>query len=195
MKNNIGSKVWFTDMRVPAGKSVLPKLTGLMKEAGLDTIHFKDRFTAIKMHFGERGNLAFLRPNYAKTVVDMVKSLGGKPFLTDCNTLYPGSRKNALEHLDTAAENGFSPISTGCNIIIADGLNGTDEVAVPIKGEYVKEAKIGKAIMDADIVISLNHFKGHELTGFGGALKNIGMGCGSRAGKMEQHSSGKPKIE
>jgi uncharacterized Fe-S center protein len=182
-------------MRAPVGKSLQSKLTRLMKAAGIASIDFNNKFVAIKMHFGEQGNLAFLRPNYARTVADMIKSLGGKPFLTDCNTLYPGSRKNALDHLDTAFENGFSPLSASCNIIIADGINGTDETRVPIDCEYVKEAKIGTAIMDADIFISLTHFKGHELTGIGGALKNIGMGCGSRAGKMEQHSSGKPEVD
>ena len=135
-------------------------------------------------------NLAFLRPNYAKVVADVVAELGGKPFLTDCNTLYVGRRKNALDHLDAAYENGFTPFSTGCHVIIADGLKGTDEAIVPIDGEYVKEAKIGRAVMDADVFISLNHFKGHEGTGFGGALKNIGMGCGSRAGKMEMQVAG-----
>ena len=149
----------------------------------------------IKIHFGELGNLSFLRPNYARAVADVVKELGGKPFLTDCNTLYVGHRKNALEHIDCAYQNGFTPYATGCQVIIADGLKGTDETLVPVKnGEYVKEAKIGHALMDADIVISLTHFKGHEQAGFGGAMKNLGMGGGSRAGKMEQHSSGKPNV-
>ena len=138
------------------------------------------KFVAIKMHFGELGNMAFLRPNYAKVVADLCKEQGGMPFLTDCNTLYPGSRKNALEHLDCANLNGFNTITTGCQIIIGDGVRGTDEVEVPVvNGEYCKTALIGHAIMDADIFISLSHFKGHEATGFGGALKNIGMGCGS----------------
>ena len=140
--------------------------------------------------------MAFIRPNYAKAVADVVKELGGKPFLTDCNTLYVGGRKNALDHLDSANLNGFNPVTTGCQILIADGLKGTDETLVPVEGgTYVKEAKIGRAIMDADIIISLNHFKGHEATGFGGALKNLGMGCGSRAGKMEMHSAGKPHVD
>ena len=142
------------------------------------------------MHFGEPGNLAFLRPNWAKTVADFVKERGGKPFLTDCNTLYVGGRKNGLDHLDTAMLNGFNPMTTGCQVIIADGIKGNDEVEVPVEGgEYVKNAKIGRAVMDADVFISLTHFKGHESAGFGGALKNIGMGCGSRAGKMEQHNA------
>ena len=92
-------------------------------------------------------------------------------------------------------ENGFNPFQTGVHSIIADGIKGTDEVLVPVSGgEYVKEAKIGHAVMDADIIISLSHFKGHENAGFGGALKNLGMGCGSRAGKMEMHSAGKPTV-
>ncbi len=189
------SKVYFTDFRCGVGTSLLQKLRNVCKAAGIDTIDMDGKFVAIKMHFGELGNLSFLRPNYAKVVADLVKENGGMPFLTDCNTLYPGSRKHALEHMDCANLNGFNTTTTGCQIIIGDGLRGTDDVAVPVKnGEFVKEAYIGRAIMDADIFISLAHFKGHEMTGFGGALKNIGMGCGSRAGKMDQHSSGKPAV-
>lgn len=189
------AKVYFTDLRVRFDCNLLQKLRKLLLAADMDQIDFQNKYAAIKIHFGEPGNLAFLRPNYAKVVADLVKELGGKPFLTDCNTLYVGRRKNALDHLDAAFENGFSPFSTGCHVLIADGLKGTDETLVPIDGEYVKEAKIGTAIMDADVFISLTHFKGHEATGFGGCLKNIGMGCGSRAGKMEMHSAGKPHIE
>ena len=189
------SKVYFTDFRVQVGTSLLMKLKKLCVAAGFKKIDMEGKFVAIKMHFGELGNMAFLRPQYAKVIADLVKEQGGIPFLTDCNTLYPGSRKHALEHLDCANLNGFNTVTTGCQIIIGDGLRGTDETEVPVKnGEYVKSAKIGRAIMDADIVISLAHFKGHEMTGFGGALKNLGMGCGSRAGKMEQHSSGKVVV-
>lgn len=188
------SKVYYTNFKVSGNENLLQKLKRLCVTAGIKSIDFQDKYAAIKIHFGEYGNLAFLRPNYAKVVADLVKELGGKPFLTDCNTLYIGSRKNALDHLDTAYVNGFSPFSTGCHVIIGDGLKGTDEALVPVDGEYVKEAKIGQAIMDADIFITLTHFKGHECTGFGGTLKNIGMGCGSRAGKMEMHNSGKPSV-
>ena len=189
------STVYFTDFRCPVGTSQLDKLKKLCVTAGIKDIDMDGKFVAIKMHFGELGNLAFLRPNYAKAVADLCKEQGGLPFLTDCNTLYPGSRKNALEHLECANLNGFNSISTGCQIIIGDGLRGTDEVEVPVvNGEYCQTALIGHAIMDADIFISLSHFKGHEATGFGGALKNIGMGCGSRAGKMKQHASGKPAV-
>ena len=191
------SKVYFTSFRtVPNGDGIPKKLEKLIKKAGIGDIDMDGRFVAIKMHFGEHGNLGFLRPNYARAVVNVVKEQGGIPFLTDCNTMYVGKRKNAIEHLYCAWENGFSPLSVDCPIIIADGLKGTDDISVPVSGgEYVKEAKIGRAVMDADVFISLSHFKGHEQAGFGGALKNIGMGCGSRAGKTEQHSDGKPYIK
>jgi len=191
------AKVYFTDFRTKAFGDGLPtKLKKMIKKAGIGQIDMKGRFAAIKLHFGELGNISYLRPNYARAVADLVKELGGKPFLTDCNTMYPGSRKNALEHLQCAWENGFTALTVGCPILIGDGLKGTDDIAVPVAGgEYVKEAKIGRAIMDADVFISLTHFKGHEMTGFGGAIKNIGMGCGSRAGKTEQHSNGKACID
>lgn len=189
------SKVYFTDFRTKLGEGLPTKLKRLIKAAGMDHIDMDHKFVAIKMHFGELGNLGFLRPNYARAVVDMVKELGGIPYLTDCNTLYPGSRKHALEHLECAWENGFTPLTVGCPILIGDGLKGTDDVLVPVEGgEYIKEAKIGRGIMDADIFISLTHFKGHEFTGFGGTIKNIGMGCASRAGKKDQHNNGKPTV-
>ncbi len=191
------SKVYFTDFRTKANGDGLPtKLKKLMKKAGIANLDLDGKFVAIKLHFGELGNISYLRPNYARAVVDVVKELGGKPFLTDCNTMYPGSRKNALEHLYCAWENGFTPLTVGCPILIGDGLKGTDDIEVPVAGgEYVQNAKIGRAVMDADVFISLTHFKGHEMTGFGGAIKNIGMGCGSRAGKTEQHISGQPMID
>ena len=191
----MASKVYWADFRADFRENLQQKLTRLMKTAGMGEIDFDNKYVAIKMHFGEPGNLAFLRPNWAKTVADFVKERGGKPFLTDCNTLYVGGRKNGLDHLDTAMLNGFNPMTTGCQVIIADGITGNDEVEVPVEGgEYVKNAKIGRAVMDADVFISLTHFKGHESAGFGGTLKNIGMGCGSRAGKMEQHNAGKPHV-
>ena len=188
------SKVYFTTFHTTLEENIQQKLSRLLLTAGMDQIDFKNRYVAIKMHFGEPGNLAYLRPNYAKTVADLVRQLGGKPFLTDCNTLYVGGRKNALDHIESAYVNGFTPYTTGCHIIIADGLKGSDDVAVPVDGEYVKNARIGRALMDADIVISLTHFKGHEATGIGGTIKNLGMGGGSRAGKKEMHADGKPTV-
>lgn len=191
------ARVYFTDFRTPYGGDTMPgKLKKLIRKAGIDQLNLDGQFVAIKIHFGELGNVSYLRPNYARAVVDVVKELGGKPFLTDCNTLYPGSRKNALEHLYCAWENSFTPLTVGCPILIGDGLKGTDDIEVPVRGgEYVKNAKIGRAVMDADVIISMTHFKGHEATGFGGALKNLGMGCGSRAGKKEQHNNGKAYVQ
>jgi len=189
------SKVYFTDLRTKPGNNLLDKLESLIKKAGIENIDFKNKFTAIKIHFGEPGNLAFIRPNYAAKVVKVVKQLGGKPFLTDANTLYSGRRANALDHLEAAMENGYNYMTLGCNVLIADGLKGTDYKEVEINKEYCKAAKIGTVVADADIVISMNHFKGHEMTGFGGAIKNIGMGCGSRGGKLEMHSASQPRIK
>lgn len=189
------SKVYFTDMRTSFTENLPKKLTRLIDRAGIGTIDFDHKFVAIKIHFGEMGNLAYLRPQYARALAAYIKERGGLPFLTDCNTLYVGSRKNALEHIETAYINGYTPYATGCQVIIADGVRGTDEAYIPIGCEEVKTAKIGRAIADADIIISLNHFKGHEDAGFGGALKNLGMGSGSRAGKMEMHYDGKPVVD
>ena len=153
------AKVYYTDFRTIAFGDGLPtKLKKLIQKAGIGQIDMDGKFVAIKMHFGEQGNISFLRPNYARAVVDVVKELGGKPFLTDCNTMYPGSRKNAIEHLYCAWENGFTPLTVGCPVIIGDGLKGTDDIGVPVAGgEYVKEARIGRAIMDADVFITAHH--------------------------------------
>lgn len=186
--------VYFTDFRTRPGRNILKKLRQLLNSAGIGAIDFKDKMVAVKIHFGEPGNLAYLRPNYAAEVVAMIKERGGKPFLTDANTLYSGKRSNAIDHLEAAMKNGFSPLTVGCPIIIADGLKGIEYREIEIRQKNCQTAKIGSAIADADIIISLNHFKGHEQTGFGGALKNLGMGSGSRGGKMEMHSSSRPRM-
>ena len=189
------SKVFFTDLRTVPGNDLLTKLERLIRRAGIADIDFDGKFTAIKIHFGEPGNMAYIRPNYAARVVDVIRSLGGKPFLTDSNTLYTGARSNAVDHLNTANENGFNRISAHCDVIIADGLKGTGYKEVPCGGKYCPAPKIGAAIVDADVVISMNHFKGHGESGFGGALKNLGMGCASVGGKLELHSSSQPMID
>ena len=189
------SKVYFTDLRTKPGLNLLDKVQKLVKRAGIEDIDFKNKFVAIKIHFGEPGNLAYIRPNYAAKVVKLIKDLGGMPFLTDSNTLYSGRRANAIDHLESAMENGFNPLAVDCNVIIADVLKGTDYREIEINQKHCKTEKIGAAIADADIIISMNHFKGHEMTGFGGALKNLGMGSGSRGGKLEMHSASQPKID
>lgn len=189
------SKVYFTNLRTTPSSNLLDKMERLVKRAGITNIDFKNQFVAIKIHFGEPGNLAYIRPNYAARMATLLRSLGAKPFLTDCNTLYSGRRSNAVDHLESAMENGFNPISAKCEVIIADGLKGTDYREIEINGEYCKAPKIGAAIVDADIVLTMNHFKGHEQTGFGGALKNLGMGCASVGGKLELHSASQPIVD
>lgn len=188
------SKVFFTDLRTTPGNDLMTKLIRLVRRAGIDDIDFEGKFTAIKIHFGEPGNLAYIRPNYAARLADYLRSLGAKVFLTDSNTLYSGGRSNAVDHLRAAMDNGFNPISAHADVIIADGLKGTEYKEIPLGGEYCPAPKIGAAIADADIIISMNHFKGHEQTGFGGALKNLGMGSASVGGKLELHSSSQPVI-
>lgn len=189
------AKVYYSDLRTSPTSNLLDKMERLLKRAGIEQLPLKDSFAAIKIHFGEPGNLAYLRPNYAARMATLLRSLGAKPFLTDCNTLYSGRRANAVDHLQSAMENGFNPISAQCQVIIGDGLKGTDYREIPLNGEYCPAPKIGTAIADADIVISMNHFKGHEQAGFGGALKNLGMGCASVGGKLELHCASQPKID
>ena len=188
------SKVWFTNLRVKTSQNLLKKLENLVIKAGIESIDFKRKMTAIKIHFGEPGNLAYLRPNFAAQVVKLLKSKEAIPFLTDCNTLYYGRRSNAPDHLQSAFENGYNPLVTDCQVIIADGIKGTDYQEIPLNMEYCASAKIGKAIVESDIIISMTHFKGHEMTGFGGTLKNLGMGCASVGGKLFLHSGASPEI-
>jgi uncharacterized Fe-S center protein len=188
-------EVFFTDMRVTPRRNLVTKLDSLLRKAGFEQMDLKRKFVAVKMHFGEPGNLAFIRPNYAARVVSMIKEAGGKPFLTDTNTLYTGGRSNAVDHLASASANGFNRLSAGCEVIIADGLRGTEYREVEVAGRHTHSAKIAAAVADADVLLTLSHFKGHELTGIGGAIKNLGMGCAARGGKLFMHSSSKPVIQ
>jgi uncharacterized protein len=188
------SKVYFTDLRTTPKRNLLDKVEDLLNRTKIDTKFTGNDIVAIKLHFGELGNTAYLRPVFLRRIVDKVRTTGAKPFLTDTNTLYKGSRGDAVNHLTTAVKNGFDYSCVGCPIIIADGLRGKSGVKVPIEGEILKEAHIGKEIVEADGLLVVTHFKGHELAGFGGALKNTGMGCATREGKLDQHSTVAPKV-
>lgn len=189
------SEVFFTDLRTRPGLSLPDKLENLMHAAGIDTLDLKDKFTVIKLHFGEPGNMSYLRPGYVNRVVEVLQTKGAKVYLSDSNTLYKGGRSDAVGHIHAAMVNGFNPIEVKAPVIIADGVKGTDYVDMPVSGgKHCTSAKIGRAIADADAVISLSHFKGHEQAGFGGALKNLGMGAASVAGKMFLHSDSKPFV-
>ena len=192
----MASKVYFSDLRCKPGHSLLKKLEKLLFVAGIGNIDYNDKYTAIKIHFGEPGNMAYLRPGYANVLVQVLKKLGARVFLTDSNTLYSGGRSNGIDHLRSASSNGYNLLSVDAPVVIADGIKGFEYRDLPVEGgEICKTARIGAAIADADIIISFSHFKGHEMTGFGGVLKNLGMGSASVAGKMYLHSDSQPFVD
>jgi len=188
------AKVYFADLKA-GQESLLRKVDRLCEACGMDRLIKKGDLVAVKLHLGEPGNTAYVRPQYVRRLVDRLAQLGAKPFLTDANTLYVGGRSNAVDHLRSAVLNGFDFAVAGAPVIIADGLTGHDFVSVPIPGKHFQEAKIGSALVHADALIAVTHFKGHEMTGFGGVLKNLGMGGGSRGGKQMMHSDVLPKVD
>jgi len=188
------SKVYFADMRAGHKENLFDKITKLLALTGLSQHVAEGDLTAVKIHFGEKGNHAFIRPIFARRVVEEIKKLGARPFLTDSSTLYPGERKEAVSALTCAIENGFGYACVGAPLIISDGLRGVTETEVAVEGELLDKVFIGTEIVEADSLVCLTHFKCHELTGFGGAIKNLGMGCASRKGKLVQHSTVAPKV-
>ena len=188
------SNVYFIDLRATAKENLVAKLARLLDTAGLSETISKRDLVAVKLHFGEKGNTAFIRPVFIRKIVESIKDIGGVPFFTDANTLYAGTRSDSPHHLLTAIQNGFAYAVVDAPIIIADGLRGKSETAVTVNQKNFKEVYIGSDIMEADALISVAHFKGHELSGFGGTIKNLGMGCASRRGKLAQHSTVAPKV-
>ena len=190
----MSSKVFFADMRAGTQENLFDKLGRLMREAGLAGRLVPGDLVAVKVHFGEKGNHTFVRPIFVRRVVDEIKGCGASPFLTDSSTLYPGQRKEAVSALSCAIENGFAYAVVGAPLIMSDGLRGHTAVEVRIDGEILESVSIGAEIVEADALVAVSHFKCHELTGFGGTLKNLGMGCASRTGKMQQHSTLAPEV-
>ncbi len=161
---------------------------------GAETVVKENHLTAIKIHFGEEGNLGYIKPHFVKPVSEKIKSFGAKPFLTDANTIYIGSRSNAIDHTTVALRHGFTVENTGAPVIISDGLRGNAGVEVEVNLKHFKNVSVSNAVHYADSIVFMTHFKGHEITGFGGALKNMGMGCATREGKYRQHNSVAPKL-
>ena len=183
-------KVYFTNLHAEKREdNRIHKIKRIIEAAGLTSVITEKDLTAVKVHFGERGNDTFLAPWYIRPMVDAVKSKGAKAFITDTNTLYLGSRKNSINHLLTAIEHGFGFEVTGAPLIIADGLTGQNYVEVEIKKDRFEKVKIASDIYYADAMMVISHFKGHVMAGFGGAIKNLAMGCAPAAGKIEQHSA------
>jgi uncharacterized Fe-S center protein len=170
------------------------RVDSLFDAAGLARIVEKDDFVALKIHFGERGNHAFIKPPRVSPVVKKIKSLKGRPFWVDSNTLYKGSRCNTLAHLQTAFDHGYTFGKTGAHVLIADGLEGRSYAEIKVNYKHFKKVFVGSLIVEADALLAISHFKGHEVTGFGGAIKNISMGLASRAGKQQMHADLKPAV-
>ncbi|MGZ8428748.1 MAG: DUF362 domain-containing protein [Candidatus Deferrimicrobiaceae bacterium] len=189
------STVWFADLSAPPGRSLIDKTGELLRAAGLSGRIGPGDLTAVKLHFGEKGNVSFVRPVFVRKVVEEIAAAGGKPFLTDSNTLYVGGRSNSVDHLRTAIANGFAFAVVGAPLIIADGIRGESSVSVPVEGKIFPEVAIGAEIANADAIVAVTHFKGHELSGFGGTIKNLGMGCAARSGKLAQHSTVCPVVD
>lgn len=189
------STVFFSDLKVESRKTLFDKLNILLDRTDLKGKVKEKDLVAIKLHFGEKGNTAYVRPIFLRKIVDRVKDFKGKPFLTDTNTLYIGARSEAVSHLTTAYEHGFTESAVNAPVLIADGLRGSSAVKVKIDKPIFKTVSIAHAIHMADVLIGVTHFKGHELSGFGGTLKNLGMGCASREGKLSQHSNISPKVK
>jgi hypothetical protein len=189
-------KVFYASMSAAKEEeSLLKKLDRLCANVGLGRVVEKGELVAVKMHFGEPGLYTYIRPVFVSRIVNAIRDAGGKPFLTDANTLYMGSRGNAVDHLRAAHSHGFVPPVVDAPVVIADGLLGHDFRSVTIKGRHFNSVKIGSAVAEAEILVGIAHFKGHLLTGFGGQLKNLGMGSGSRAGKQKMHSDIKPDVD
>ncbi|MBU8911760.1 MAG: DUF362 domain-containing protein [Desulfobacterales bacterium] len=188
--------VFFIDLEATSRENLPQKLSRLIKKAGIENILNENDLTAIKIHFGEQGNTAYIRPIYIRKIIQTIKEYKAKPFLTDANTLYVGTRSDSVSHIHTAIENGFSYSSMDATpIIIADGLRGKSETKIKVGQKNCKHVYIGSEVIDANALVSVAHFKGHELSGFGGTLKNLGMGCASRRGKLDMHSNVSPKIK
>ena len=183
------SQVFFLPIKETARLSELATTAGLTK-----TLQPED-FVAVKIHFGEAGNIGFIKPHLVKPVVELIKTQKAVPFLTDASTIYKGQRSDAVRHSVIAAEHGFNLENCGAPVVIADGLRGNSFVPVEIKQKHFQEVKIAHDIYYADSLVAISHFKGHELSGFGGALKNLGMGCGAKAGKYEMHNNVLPVVD
>jgi len=186
------STVYYLDARSRSAKtSSLAKIRTLLaklNETSPEAVRSGD-LCAIKIHFGELGNDAYISPVFARAAADAARAQGAKPFFTDTNTLYTGSRSNAVDHLETAIAHGFVPEVCGAPVIIADGLQSNDwrDTPLPAACTRFKSAKIASGILDASSMIVMTHVKGHEMAGFGGAIKNLAMGCAPFVGKREQH--------
>ncbi len=188
------SKVYLLRLYDGSTDEIAACLELLLDKSGVGGIATTGETVALKMHFGESPETGHVKPRFIRRIVSWFQHRGTRPFLTDTNTLYRGSRADSVDHIRTAVEHGFTLSAVGAPVIIADGLRGTTEAKIQFEGKLLSEASFGHEFLKADSLLSVAHFKGHELSGFGGALKNVGMGCASRTGKLEQHSTTRPYV-
>lgn len=193
--NTPRSNVFFSSLKNIKTISPLDKISWLFNKCAPAEIFNKGDLIAIKVHFGELGNTAFLRPIFLRPIVETLKTLGAKPFLTDTNTLYVGMRTNSVDHFHNAVLNGFNYSTLQVPVIIADGLRGEQSVSIKVGHELIQSASIASEIAHSDGMVVVSHFKGHEVSGFGGAIKNMSMGCASRQGKLQMHSTTRPVVD
>lgn len=188
------SEVFFQGIHNGHFSTIYDNLKRLISYCPMESVFQRKEQIAVKISFGEFGNLNYIRPQYVKIFLESLRSIGTLPFLTDTCTLYKGKRNNAVEHLENAVNNGFGYDNLQTPLIIADGLKGNNYIHVKSKANNLTYLKIASDIYFADGILCLSHFKLHELTGFGGALKNLGMGCAAKAGKIAIHSDIVPTI-
>lgn len=187
--------VYFSSLENKKFKSPLDKIKKLLNKCNIKDTFKKNEIIAIKVHFGELGNTAFIRPIYLRPVIEILKEIGTKPFLTDTNTLYIGMRSNSVDHLHNAYLNGFNYSTLQTPVIIADGIRGENTIEYEVNLELSKKVKLASDIIHSDGMVCVSHFKAHEISGFGGALKNLSMGCASRGGKLDMHSNSRPFVK
>ena len=188
------SRVFFSDMRAGHKENLFDKIAKLLTLAGLDQTVAEGDLTAVKIHFGEEGNTGFINPQHVRVVCAAIINRGAKVFLSDANTLYRGKRLNSKDHLEIAYKHGFTKEVTGVDVIIPDDNKKEDKIEIPVDLKFIKVAKIARVFIAADAFVAVSHFKGHILTGFGGTIKNIGMGCATREGKLAQHCDLSPVV-
>lgn len=190
------AEVYFLDYS--KNQNILQALQDLFAKSSLAGTIPRRGSVAVKLHMGELGNITYIRPIFVRSVVDLVKMVGGKPFVTDTTTLYAGGRNTPERYLATAASNGFVEASMGAPVVIADD-DGDEGVAVaienPVAGCQLKDIRVATRIYHADSLMVLSHVKGHGQTGFGGAIKNLGMGCVTKKSKKAQHAVNAPVLD
>jgi hypothetical protein len=188
------SKVFFWPLHASGRAPYAQRMRRLYKATNFGAHINSGDLVALKIHFGEQGGTAFVQPHWLIPLIDLLRKAGAHPFLTDTNTLYIGKRQEAVSHSLLAAMHGFDPLRLGAPVLIADGLKSHNQISVPGIGHHFEHCYLAGDLLDTDAMITITHFTGHELTGFGGAIKNLAMGCASRQGKMQQHCGLGPKV-